>query len=196
LLGQPIGYPTYGGQGKIGMILTMNENTSSNRTEEALNRLMEVVTRMMTQIQDQRRLFGPRPRVPPHPKIRKYGNNPPVHQAPTQTTPASSNNPNGVVPDPLQALYALLNNSTVTNSQGNPSYLGIPEDVKNLFLPADHHICKKPIAGTEILRKKTNAKVLDTSSGLIETEEVVIPDVDMAEGQEEPGAAPEEKHDP
>ncbi|RIB20674.1 hypothetical protein C2G38_1173811 [Gigaspora rosea] len=118
-------------------------------------------------------------------------NNPPVHQASTKTTLAVSSYSNGGISDSLQALYILLNNSNVSNSQGNPSYLGILEDNKNLFLPADCLICKKPITGTEILRKK---KVPDTSSGLVEIEDVVNPDMNMTEGQKEPGIAPEERH--
>ncbi|CAG8742928.1 6070_t:CDS:2 [Gigaspora rosea] len=203
--------------GMIGTNSSINENTSSNRTEEALNRLTEVVTRMMSQMQDQRKPFRPRllgSSTTQNPGIVCYNcgrpghisqqcsslrnsssNNPPVHQASTQTTLTVSSNSNISVPDPLQTLYTLLNNSNVMNSQGNPSYLGIPEDAENLFLLADHHICKTPIAGTEILRKKKTVKVLDTSSGLVETKEIVNLDVDMAEGQEEPGITPEERHE-
>ncbi|CAG8783822.1 15211_t:CDS:2, partial [Gigaspora margarita] len=184
-------YSPYGAQGMIGTNSSINENIASNRTEEALNRLMEVVTRMMTQIQDQRRPFRPRPLAPSTTQnsgIVCYNcGRPDIYLG------TVSSNSNGGIPDPLQALYALLNNSNVMNFQGNPSYLGIPEDDKDLFLQADCHIRKKPITGTEILQKKKNGKVLDTSSGLVETEEVVNPDLDMTKEQEEPRVSPEEK---
>ncbi|CAG8507978.1 33773_t:CDS:2 [Gigaspora margarita] len=163
-------------------------------TKEALNRLTEVVTRMMTQIQNQRRSFQPRLLVPSIAQNSEIclnlrnpsSNSTTVHQAPIQNTLAVNSNSNRIFPDPQQALYALLNNSNAINSQGNSSYLGIPEDDENLFLLADYHVYKKPIAGTEILRKKKNEKVVDTSSDLVETEEIVNPNVDIVKEQEEP----------
>ncbi|CAG8855087.1 34053_t:CDS:1, partial [Gigaspora margarita] len=94
----------------------------------------------------------------------------------------------------LQTLLALLNNNS-DSSQNQPSYLGIPDGNKTLFLPADRHERRKPIVNTPIMRKK-NGQALDTSSGLVETEVVGDPDDEMTEGQGEPEKHPEVRPKP
>ncbi|CAG8843516.1 9254_t:CDS:1, partial [Gigaspora margarita] len=203
----------------MGTIPNMNPNTNLNGTEEALNRLTEVITRMMTQMQDQRRTFRPRqPGLPANqnsgiicytcgrlghisrqcPNTRNSSNNgPSVQTNPTQTPSVVNNSGGATSQDTLQALLNLLNNSNSTNSQSDQSsYLGIPEDDETLFLPAERHVRQKPITSTAILRKDKNGQVQDNSPGLVETEEVVNPDVEMTEGQEEPEPNYEEQLDP
>ncbi|CAG8476735.1 29487_t:CDS:2 [Gigaspora margarita] len=90
-------------------------------------------------------------------------------------------------------LVTLANNgpSVQTAPTQNPLTVnGIPESDETLFLPADWHEHRKPIANTPILRKK-NEQVLDSSSGLVETKEVEDPDEEMAEGQTEQEKDPE-----
>ncbi|KAF0547875.1 hypothetical protein F8M41_000350 [Gigaspora margarita] len=200
----------------MGTVPTTNLN--SGGTEEALNRMTEVINRMMTQMQDQRRPFRPRQSTPPTtpnsgivcyncgrpghivcqcPNLRNSATNGPSAQAtPVQSNPPISNT-NGVTSqDTLQALLALINTVAPASSQSNQSsYLGIPEDDENLFLPADQHVRQKPIVSTTILRKSKNGQDPDPSSGLVETERVTDPDVEMVEGTEKPEQNSKERSD-
>ncbi|CAG8664248.1 5149_t:CDS:1, partial [Scutellospora calospora] len=105
----------------------------------------------------------------------------PMNQGPpAQTNPATNNINGSGSQETLQALLAMLNNSAPTNNQEDQaSYVGIYEGDKSLFLPADRQSRQKPISGTSILRKKNGVQNQDDTTGLGETEGLLILDIDV-----------------
>ncbi|CAG8666150.1 501_t:CDS:1, partial [Scutellospora calospora] len=75
----------------------------------------------------------------------------------------------------------------VNNQNNQSSYLGFNEGDEALFLLAERNRRQKPITETGILRKNNSVTNQDNSTSLIETEAVLIPDIDVEMGDNKGG---------